>query len=246
MRITVGRLGSLTRQPHLCSIRGSTQIQRTALPVPRQKVVDAHGGMIREARGRHVGKRGLRIDMVERGSGNHGCRWPQRACRRHRSRRRSYFFFPRRRPIARARWHGSTCAKAPVVKEAGECIPAIEADRARLRSSGTAVEARLRQLGASPASPSTCMCVSCRGTDLRGAQSRASMSRAWFLRISAMEWSRVALQQHHGHGQWCPGKDFEPSRPLSHWHLKPARLPIPPPGPGPVSTDRSRACQIGS
>jgi hypothetical protein len=29
-----------------------------------------------------------------------------------------------------------------------------------------------------------------------------------------------------------PRKGLEPSRPLSHWHLKPARLPIPPPGPG--------------
>src|SRR6266516_2576087 len=48
-----------------------------------------------------------------------------------------------------------------------------------------------------------------------------------------------------GHGQMVPRKGLEPSRPLSHWHLKPARLPIPPPGPGPVSTDRSRACQIG-
>ena len=28
-----------------------------------------------------------------------------------------------------------------------------------------------------------------------------------------------------------PRKGLEPSRPLSHWHLKPARLPIPPPGP---------------
>src|SRR3954454_20201260 len=27
-----------------------------------------------------------------------------------------------------------------------------------------------------------------------------------------------------------PRKGLEPSRPLSHWHLKPARLPIPPPG----------------
>src|SRR6266571_4514467 len=43
-----------------------------------------------------------------------------------------------------------------------------------------------------------------------------------------------------------PRKGLEPSRPLSHWHLKPARLPIPPPGPGPVSTDRSRACQTAS
>src|SRR5438128_11517427 len=42
-----------------------------------------------------------------------------------------------------------------------------------------------------------------------------------------------------------PRKGLEPSRPLSHWHLKPARLPIPPPGPGRVSKDRSRACQIG-
>src|ERR1700761_3452854 len=30
-----------------------------------------------------------------------------------------------------------------------------------------------------------------------------------------------------------PRKGLEPSRPLSHWHLKPARLPIPPPGPDP-------------
>ena len=43
-----------------------------------------------------------------------------------------------------------------------------------------------------------------------------------------------------------PRKGLEPSRPLSHWHLKPARLPIPPPGPGRVSKDRSRACQIAS
>jgi hypothetical protein len=43
-----------------------------------------------------------------------------------------------------------------------------------------------------------------------------------------------------------PRKGLEPSRPLSHWHLKPARLPIPPPGPGRVSKDRSHACQIAS
>ena len=48
-----------------------------------------------------------------------------------------------------------------------------------------------------------------------------------------------------GHGQMVPRKGLEPSRPLSHWHLKPARLPIPPPGPGRVSKDRSHACQIG-
>ena len=35
-----------------------------------------------------------------------------------------------------------------------------------------------------------------------------------------------------GLGQMVPRKGLEPSRPLSHWHLKPARLPIPPPGPG--------------
>jgi toxin ParE1/3/4 len=54
-----------------------------------------------------------------------------------------------------------------------------------------------------------------------------------------------AIRQNHGLGPGVvPRKGLEPSRPLSHWHLKPARLPIPPPGPGPVSTDRSRACQI--
>src|SRR5688572_9881471 len=36
-----------------------------------------------------------------------------------------------------------------------------------------------------------------------------------------------------------PRKGLEPSRPLSHWHLKPARLPIPPPGPRP--SDREAA-----
>lgn len=41
-----------------------------------------------------------------------------------------------------------------------------------------------------------------------------------------------------------PRKGLEPSRPLSHWHLKPARLPIPPPGHvGAVCTDRTVACQ---
>src|SRR5712671_5475620 len=44
--------------------------------------------------------------------------------------------------------------------------------------------------------------------------------------------------------QVVPRKGLEPSRPLSHWHLKPARLPIPPPGPGPVTIGRPRACQI--
>src|ERR1700676_2214977 len=45
-----------------------------------------------------------------------------------------------------------------------------------------------------------------------------------------------------GLGKLVPRKGLEPSRPLSHWHLKPARLPIPPPGPGRVSTDLSHAC----
>ncbi len=49
-----------------------------------------------------------------------------------------------------------------------------------------------------------------------------------------------------GQGHLVPRKGLEPSRPLSHWHLKPARLPIPPPGPGRVSKDRSHACQIAS
>src|ERR1700751_2490778 len=43
-----------------------------------------------------------------------------------------------------------------------------------------------------------------------------------------------------------PRKGLEPSRLLGHWHLKPARLPIPPPGPAPVTIDRPRACQIGA
>lgn len=34
----------------------------------------------------------------------------------------------------------------------------------------------------------------------------------------------------HPKRKMVPRKGLEPSRPLSHWHLKPARLPIPPPG----------------
>ena len=38
-----------------------------------------------------------------------------------------------------------------------------------------------------------------------------------------------------------PRRGLEPPRPFDHWHLKPARLPIPPPGPktgGPVRGGR--------
>ena len=35
-----------------------------------------------------------------------------------------------------------------------------------------------------------------------------------------------------------PRKGLEPSRPCGHWHLKPARLPIPPPGQGCVASAR--------
>ena len=31
---------------------------------------------------------------------------------------------------------------------------------------------------------------------------------------------------------WCPGRDLNPHVLIEHWHLKPARLPIPPPGQG--------------
>src|ERR1700710_127212 len=41
-----------------------------------------------------------------------------------------------------------------------------------------------------------------------------------------------------------PRRGLEPPRPLSHWHLKPARLPIPPPGPNPYP-DRREAGLIG-
>src|SRR3569623_3242973 len=42
-----------------------------------------------------------------------------------------------------------------------------------------------------------------------------------------------------------PRKGLEPSRPFGHWHLKPARLPIPPPGQGPGSSkDHDPACQL--
>ena len=48
---------------------------------------------------------------------------------------------------------------------------------------------------------------------------------------------RFVDEQHRGpaiaeNGVVVPRKGLEPSRPLSHWHLKPARLPIPPPGHG--------------
>src|SRR5688572_28083031 len=37
-----------------------------------------------------------------------------------------------------------------------------------------------------------------------------------------------------------PKRGLEPQRPLSHWYLKPARLPIPPPGPRPRSGERGQ------
>src|SRR5438876_8616269 len=42
---------------------------------------------------------------------------------------------------------------------------------------------------------------------------------------------------------WCPGKDSN-LHGLHHWYLKPARLPIPPPGPERIGTDRCLACQL--
>ena len=38
-----------------------------------------------------------------------------------------------------------------------------------------------------------------------------------------------------------PRKGLEPSRPCGHWHLKPARLPIPPPGPSAARARRNGA-----
>ena len=46
-----------------------------------------------------------------------------------------------------------------------------------------------------------------------------------------------------------PRRGLEPPRPLSHWYLKPARLPIPPPGHrcvGPRCIARGGACQRDS
>ncbi len=43
--------------------------------------------------------------------------------------------------------------------------------------------------------------------------------------------------------KWCPGKDSN-LHALQHRYLKPACLPIPPPGRGAVSKDRPHACQI--
>src|SRR6201991_5035066 len=58
---------------------------------------------------------------------------------------------------------------------------------------------------------------------------------------------RIRMQLNHGlWHRMVPRKGLEPSRPLSHWHLKPARLPIPPTGPGPVDTDRTHAWQNAS
>ena len=49
-----------------------------------------------------------------------------------------------------------------------------------------------------------------------------------------------------------PRRGLEPPRPFGHWHLKPARLPIPPPGhgrcltgrDGPLSTPAARRCDL--
>src|SRR3954453_20911348 len=50
---------------------------------------------------------------------------------------------------------------------------------------------------------------------------------------------RIAPVKTPGFGEVVPRKGLDPSRLLSHWHLKPARLPIPPPGPRP--SDREAA-----
>ena len=44
-------------------------------------------------------------------------------------------------------------------------------------------------------------------------------------RSRAAKWS---IQSHFG-GSWCPGEDSNLHE-LLHWYLKPARLPVPPPG----------------
>ncbi len=45
--------------------------------------------------------------------------------------------------------------------------------------------------------------------------------------------------------EWCPGEDSN-LHGVTHWYLKPARLPIPPPGPRRASTGREAALSTGS
>ncbi len=63
------------------------------------------------------------------------------------------------------------------------------------------------------------------------------------------------LRTHHPKKRWCPGEDSN-LHGVTHWYLKPARLPIPPPGPGCASkgepvglstgrSGRSRAAEAG-
>src|SRR5262249_50272277 len=46
-------------------------------------------------------------------------------------------------------------------------------------------------------------------------------------------------------GVMVPRKGLEPSRPCGHWHLKPARLPIPPPGHRLLGRDRGDPGALG-
>ncbi len=41
-----------------------------------------------------------------------------------------------------------------------------------------------------------------------------------------------------------PEAGLEPARPYEHWHLKPARLPIPPPGLGVIIIDLIKIARI--
>ncbi len=46
---------------------------------------------------------------------------------------------------------------------------------------------------------------------------------------SSNRW-RLALNPGESSNGMVPRRGLEPPRPFDHWHLKPARLPIPPPG----------------
>src|SRR5436190_5640210 len=95
------------------------------MPIPGQEFVNALGGVVWQA-GEHVGKPGLRVDVVELCGGDQAVDG---------SRASAAFVGAGEGPVLAAQGDGPQLAfrgvvrhaKAPIIQEAGECVPAVEA-----------------------------------------------------------------------------------------------------------------------